>query len=275
AAQRERIGATDWKAPDSGSNALDFYNDTAGREQYYTNDLTDHRRRITALLSEAPPRGGAVLEIGSGAGGLQGIGDDDYVALDYSLTALRRFVDPRWQRVCGNAERLPLFGGSVRFLLTVTALEHVPRADLAMQEVHRVLMPGGVAFLEPAWHCVQWVCDGVRRRPYHELNLRQKWAKLTLPVRQIPAVKGVTALPWRTARRASWSVRRRPMKFAFKSLRANYEQFWESDADACSRLDSHEAILFFRSRGYEILSPRGGLVRELTARHEAVVVRKP
>ena len=60
----------------------------------------------------------------------------------------------------------------------------------------------------------------------------------------------------------------------FKRLNPNYETYWMSDSDATCGLDSHEAILYFESRGYDILS-HGSLVSRLFARHEAVIARKP
>src|SRR5690242_8177335 len=113
-AERERIANTDWSNPASTTgSALDFYNaaSAGGGEQYYPNENDVDRARLNELLPQAPPTGsGIVLEVGSGRGRLQGIGgDEDYVALDYSFTALRRFIEPHRQRVCATAERLPLF----------------------------------------------------------------------------------------------------------------------------------------------------------------------
>jgi hypothetical protein len=143
-------------------------------------------------------------------------------------------------------------------------------------EIDRVLAPGGVAYLLPAWHCVQYVCDGVRMRPYRDLTVGQKLAKLALPIRSKPIVKALGTLPSRAARRAMWRITgARPTTMRYRRLRAEYEHFWESDCDACSRIDSHEGVLFFKSRGYELLNPVGGAIRQLLTRHEAVVVRKP
>jgi SAM-dependent methyltransferase len=278
-AQRDRIAQTDWEhATASNTSALDFYNagQSGGGEQYYPNENDADRARLLELLRQAPPAGsGCVLEVGSGGGRLQGIGDEDYLALDYSFTALRRFIEPKWTRVCATAERLPLRDDSVRLLYSVTCLEHVPRADLAFAEIDRVLMPGGIAYVCPAWHCAQWVCDGVRMRPYRDLTVRQKLVKFTLPLRRHRAVKAFAKLPRRALRRATWRLAGgAPTSLHYAKLRAEYEHFWESDCDACSSLDSHEAVLFFASRRYDLLNPRGGTLRQLMTRHEPVVVRK-
>jgi len=47
-----------------------------------------------------------------------------------------------------------------------------------------------------------------------------------------------------------------------------------SDDDAVADIDPHAGIVFFKSRGYRILSHRS-LKDRLMARHEAVIVQKP
>jgi SAM-dependent methyltransferase/uncharacterized protein YbaR (Trm112 family) len=259
------------------ASPLDFYNQTRDHDRYCREELGEMRGEIEAWLPQVKTAG-PTLEIGSGKGALQGtrVGGGRYVALDYSFTALRRYIDPKHVRVCGTAERLPFADATFALAFTVAALEHVPQADLAFDEIARVLKPGGVAFLAPAWHCVQYNCDGIPVRPYRDLTLMQKWTKATLPLRRHRLVKAAATLPGRVLRRAAWALGgRRPTHFRFRRLRPDYEVFWLSDSDACSRLDSHEACLFYRSRGYEVLAPGDSTSRQLLVGHVAIVVRKP
>lgn len=272
--ERKLVARSNPAVPDATTaNAVSFYDRAFRGKDYACVDQARERQDIEKWRAPAP-HDDPVLEIGSGRGGLQGIGQD-YVALDYSFTALRKHIDPRFQRVCATADRLPFFDNTFGFIFTVTALEHVPEAGRALEEIHRVLRSGGVAYLAPAWHSVQWVCDGVRVRPYRDLSLRQQWTKLTIPIRTRPTIKALGTLPARVVRRAIWSLSRGPTQFRFTRLRPEYEHFWESDCDACSRLDSHEACLFFHSRGYDVMQPGSGTLRQLSARHQPVVVRKP
>ncbi|MBC8108797.1 MAG: methyltransferase domain-containing protein [Anaerolineae bacterium] len=274
-AERDRIAKTDWDNVElQKRDAVDFYNEAKYEERYSRATHDDGRAILNGLLDKLPSPG-PVLEVGSGRGPLQGIGQD-YTALDYAFTLLRRNVDPKHHRVCGTAERLPFFDETFAFIYSVDTLEHVPKANLAFEEIHRVLKPGGVAFLLPAWHCVQYVCDGLAHRPYSDLTFRQRLVKFSLPMRKLPAAKAIAAMPARVARRIGWWLSgAKPTAFRFSSLKPDYEHFWESDFDACSRLDSHEGVLFFKSRGYELLSPNGGTIRQLLTRHEPVTVRKP
>lgn len=278
--ERARVAQTRLVAGTGGggerreASALDFYNDVDGQDRYLRSGQEETRRDVEAWSGQARVEG-PTLEIGSGKGMLQGVGGN-YVALDYSFTALATYIDPAHQRVCGTADQMPFPADTFRYVFTITALEHVPRADVAFEEVHRVLKPGGIAYMLPAWHCVQYNCEGIPVRPYRDLTPRQKLIKLTLPVRRHPLVKAAGAVPARLLRRAAWSLAGGgPARLRFSRLRPDYERFWISDSDAASRLDSHEGCLFFQSRGYDVLRPGSSAIRQLFARHGAVIVRKP
>jgi len=217
---------------------------------------------------------GMVLEIGSGKGAFAGLGGDEYCALDYSLSLLRTHLSEH-RSICASAEAVPLRRASCRFVFSVATLEHVPRAELAFAEIDRVLAPGGVAFLAPAWHCRDWMADGLTVRSYRELDVTQKLRKSLIPLRNSLVYRGLSQIPMRLIRRAGAKLARDPSELRFKPLRANYERYWTSDSDACSSIDSHEAILFFETRNYEILIPSGGVAARLLARGGPVAVRKP
>jgi SAM-dependent methyltransferase/uncharacterized protein YbaR (Trm112 family) len=274
-AERRAAAEVDWAASAPEKSPLSFYNRPGDHDGYCRETLEDVREDMARWLAAAAAGGGGpVLEIGSGKGALQGFGGD-YTACDYSLTALRTYVRPEHGRVCASAERLPFASGTFRFVFSVATLEHVPGADRAFAEIERVLAPGGVAYLAPAWHCVQYNCEGIPVRPYRDLDLRQKLVKATLPIRQHVAVKAAGALPGRAVRRALWAVRPGPTEMRFERLEPDYERFWTSDSDAAARLDAHEGCLFFHSRGYEVLSPGATALRQILARHAPVVARKP
>ncbi len=250
-----------------------FYDQTDHQQGFCRPRLDDVERDMQKWLPRATCDG-PTLEIGSGKGALQGFGGD-YVALDYSRSALAAYVDAAHERVCASAEQLPFPDATFRFVFSVAALEHVPKPDLAFAEIERVLKPGGVAYLRPAWHCVQYNCEGIPVRPYGDLDTRQKLVKMTLPLRRNLIVKALGALPRRVARRVSYSLRPAPTSLRYTPLRPDYETFWMSDSDAAASLDSHEGALFFHSRGYEVLAPGQRALTQLLARHAALVVRKP
>ena len=245
----------------------------AARVAFYQNDeeylpIADAQPLLPSALASAPGNG-PVLEIGSGLGAFSDIAPG-YVALDLSLSALRRNLAGH-AGLCATADMIPLASASCRFVFSLQTLEHVPSADRAFEEIDRVLASGGVAYLAPAWHCRPWIVDGIPVRPYSDLTWKQRLVKMSLPIRDSIVFRAAASIPWRMWRRATQPA---PGPLRFTRLQANYEHFWMSDSDACASIDSHEAILFFERRGYEILNPQGGAVSRLMFRAGPIIVRK-
>lgn len=270
-----RVAKTNWLTEKTDASPLVFYNRPHDHTNYCREELQVEREDIIGLLSRLRNPHEPVLEIGSGRGALQGV-SDNYVAFDYSLTALHAYISKSHQRVCGTAEYLPFPDATFGFIYSVATLEHVPAADRAFEEIHRVLRPGGAVFLAPAWNCIQDNCEGIPVRPYSELTLRQKFRKLTLPLRRSLVWKAAIALPMRACRRVFWGIAgRNATRFRFCRLCPEYSKFWMSDSDAVSRLDPHEAALFLHSRGYSVMRPGISWVRQLLAGHAPLVAFKP
>jgi uncharacterized protein YbaR (Trm112 family) len=253
---------------DSGDARTNFYQrETA----YLRSDLTvgqDLEQAFNASIAT-----GLALEIGAGAGAQSSLGGAEYCGLDYSLRNLRKFL-PNQARLCASAELVPLRSASCKFIFSVATLEHVPNPFRAFGEIDRLLAPGGSTYLSPAWHCREWAADGLPVRPYRDLNWSHKLRKASIPLRDSLIYRGLRHVPWRFWRRVTVKLKRTPSDLRYTKLRANYEVFWMSDSDACSSIDSHEAMLFFESRGYEMLAPTGGIIRRLVSRGGAIVARK-
>ena len=262
---REAI-ATQNDSPDARTN---FYQ----RETAYLRDDVAVDHQLEAAF-EASVAKGLVLEIGPGAGTLKNFRGAEYCGLDYSMRNLRRLL-PSQGRVCATAEVIPLASSSCSFVLSLATLEHVPDPFRAFSEIDRLLAPGGSAYLRPAWHCRDWAADGLPVRRYRDLNWSQRLRKSSIPLRDSLIYRGLWQIPWRSWRRATVKLKGAPSELHYRRLRANYKVFWMSDSDACSSIDSHEGILFFESRRYSILLPKGGVIRRLGSRSGAIVVRKP
>jgi SAM-dependent methyltransferase len=239
----------------------------------YLREQVEGTEKLYYAVESAQETTGLVLEIGSGQGSFAGVGGADYCALDYSLSHLRTYLCG--PRICASAETIPLASQSCRLVFSFATFEHIPRPDLAFAEVNRVLAPGGVACLAPAWHCRDWAAEGLAVRPYRDLRLGQRIRKALIPLRDSVVYRGVQQIPWRMWRRGLVRLRGTPSSLHYRSLQANYAQFWQSDSDACASIDSHEGALFFASRRYEILEPRGGALAQLLFRAGPIIARKP
>jgi SAM-dependent methyltransferase len=211
-----------------------------------------------------------ILELGCGRGALAAIAPR-YIGLDLALPALAEAAGMR--RVCGDMEQLPVASGSIAFLFSWAAIEHVPNPERVLAEVLRVLQPGGTAVLAPAWHCRTWAAEGLQFRPYSVLTFRQKLRKALIPFRNLVLWRALFELPRRLLRELQ-ARRGRPLDFDYDRLEPNLDEYLGTDSDAFTSMDPHAAVMFFATRGWEVLSHPTARAR-LTARSEPVVVRRP
>jgi ubiquinone/menaquinone biosynthesis C-methylase UbiE len=113
-------------------------------------DLCD-RAAIRALL---PPSGDRLIEVGSGFGRLAGeyAGYGSVVLLDPSEPLLqaareRLGADPRFEFVPGAATRLPFPDATFDAVVSFETVEHIAAQETFLDEIRRVLRPGGLVVL--------------------------------------------------------------------------------------------------------------------------------
>lgn len=215
---------------------------------------------------------GPILEVGCGNGPID-LPMATKIAADISHPALARLIGEP-QRVQCDAQRLPMRSRSLAGYLSVATFEHLPCPDLALRELDRVLAPGGMVLLAPAWNCRPWTATGVTVRSYRELSFRLKLLKLSLLVRERLFWRALGAGPRRLWRELRALARRAPLPLDFKRLKPNLNEYLVSDSDAWASIDPHAAISYLRTRGYEVES-HSRFVSRMLARHEPVLARKP
>jgi SAM-dependent methyltransferase len=226
------------------------------------------QERITREWIERTGAAGIAVELGCGAGALRHV-MPRYVGIDLSMVALR-IQNGRGAQA--DMEQLPFRDDSIDLIWSWAAIEHVPHPEVVLDEVVRVLRPGGVAILAPAWHCRTWAAEGLEFRPMHELTRSQRIRKRLVPLRSSPLWQGLFEMPKRVSRELR--ARRGPLPFEFSRLTPNLDQYLGTDSDAFTSMDPQAMVLFFATRGFEIVS-HPTLRARMLARSEPVVVRKP
>jgi SAM-dependent methyltransferase len=212
-----------------------------------------------------------VLELGCGKAPLQAI-HAKYVGLEFSRLALASVPDGV-RIINGDMQVLPFKANSVGFIFSWAAIEHVPHPEQVFEEIARVLRPGGVALIAPAWNCRPWAAKGLPARQYRELGWRSRLEKLTIPIRDSLVWRAAWAAPFRFARELK-ALSNVPLPFKYRRLTPNLTEYVYTDCDAFTSMDPHAAILYFATRGWDILSHPSRRAR-LLSRHEPIVVKKP
>lgn len=99
------------------------------------------------VLPEVAGSKGVVLDIGSATRWLRSRLDPDasYIALDYPATATALYGTR--PDVHADARALPIATASIDVVVCLEVLEHVESPERALEEMHRVLKPGGIAMV--------------------------------------------------------------------------------------------------------------------------------
>jgi SAM-dependent methyltransferase len=218
-----------------------------------------------------------VLELGCGLAQLRDV-HPGWIGLEFSETAVQRVHAqfPHVRMVHGDMQAMPFEDEGIDCLFSWAAIEHVPHPEQVMAEIARVLAPGGVAILAPAWNCRSWTVKRLQIRRYRDLSVRDAFEKATIPLRNTLLWRGLAVLPRRLAREVRVKATGRPCPFDYVRLYPDLALDLPhiTDDDAQANMDPHAAVLYFRSRGWDVLSHEG-LVARLAVRTGPVVVRKP
>ena len=130
--------------------------------------------------------------------------------------------------------------------------------------------------IAPAWNCRPWTVKKLEDRPYNELSLSERFGKFLIPLRELVVIRAFIALPKRL-----WGEfllltgGKQPLRYQTLSPRWDLIEIYGhvSDDDAVAGIDPHSAIVFFKSRGYDIVS-HPTMKSRLMATHQDVIVRK-
>lgn len=210
--------------------------------------------QVSAFVERFQLRDRPVLEIGSGRGYLQDVAGD-YTGLDISAS-VARFYHKTF--VLGSATAMPFPDDSFDGVWSIWVFEHVPNPEQAFYEARRVTRDKGVLFLYPAWNCTSWAADGYEIRSYSDFDLAGKLVKASIPLRSSPPFVLMSLLPNRIVR--SVAAQFGPTRLRYRRLTPNYKKYWVADSDAVNSIDSHEAMLWFLSRGDECLNCDGSSI---------------
>jgi ubiquinone/menaquinone biosynthesis C-methylase UbiE len=114
------------------------------------------------IIQEMVPETGLVLDIGCGSSRiLQSL--PHAVGMDTAMRKLRWLRAPGRMLLQGDMNRLPFRDGAFHTVVCSEVIEHVPREQVRLAELVRVLRPGGILVLgtpdygRRLWRFLEWV----------------------------------------------------------------------------------------------------------------------
>ena len=234
--------------------------EAAAKEEIYLRIATDVAEKLgvkpvmAGFVNQYGLADKRVLDVGSGQGYLQDL-VADYTGLDISGTVRRFYHKPFVQ---ASATEMPFHDDQYDAIWSIWVMEHVPNPEQMLSEMRRVVKPGGLIYLHPAWYCTPWAAEGYAVRPYRDFGFRGKLIKAALPLVASPMLDVLERHPTRFLRWAGSKLPPGPTRFHYRLLRPNYDQYWMADSDALNSMDPYEAYLWFTTRGDQCLNCGSG-----------------
>jgi SAM-dependent methyltransferase len=190
------------------------------------------------------------LEIGTGYGQCQYL-VDDYVGVDLAPSASKHLKKP-FVNAC--ATDLPFEDQRFDCVWSNHVLEHVPKPDLMLGEIWRVLKPGGYIFITATWQCGTWLAEGYPVRPFSDFGLQGQLIKLSVPIRKTVAFRSLKVFPLRVISLLKQALRPGPKPLAYTKLHPTYEHRWMADSTAEISVEPFDVYVWFTSRGAKCLN---------------------
>jgi len=215
---------------------------------------------IIGWLSHQIPPDAIVIEIAGGGQGQTRSGGaymkfKNYYPLDISYDHIKAYTSHynRQGFVC-DAKALPFKDNSIDAIFTHTFLEHPLEPQQVLEEIARVLKPGGIIIHNDAWFVRWWHRFAVYGlKSWRSMTLREKLIAAAASVTEIKLFRLPPIIVRRFLRNLFVGGRNIPLRY--KKLKPNYSLALACDEDAASNIDPVDVIMFYESRGFQTDQP--------------------
>lgn len=242
-------------------NDLDAYRhfyELVDRDQVYNSQgwkLESQLNILRYFVDKYHPKHGHILEIGAGRGDFQDIAEN-YTGADISETLRRYFRKDKRYVVVKDGDPYPFQDDCFDSAFTFATFEHIPSIEATLEELVRVMKPGGYILFHAAWQVRPWTSKVHLLRPYRELPFIHRLEKFSTIIRETVLWRSFFVFPERMIRTVRFMVWKREKNDSwhldYKKLNPYYESFIQADCDACNHIDMHAVVVWFMSRGCEI-----------------------
>lgn len=248
--------------------------------QRENHDTPTETKRVIEIMKDVLDRDATLLEIGGGffqrRSGYLCEEFKNYLPLNICSEDIRRYAAGyKRAAVVADAQSIPLKDNSIDCVFTHNVLEHPMDPGRVLEEIARILKPGGLAVHKDAWFCRWWQRFGlVGITPVSEMTMCQKLIFVSSKVTEFPLIR----FPPIIVKRAVLEITRhhfsKPKKLRFRPLKPNYDLMYACDEDAAASIDPMDIVRFYESRGGKTIE-KMTFSQRVFFRAESVVMRMP
>lgn len=233
--------------------------DQVKTEYYDKGDAYRIMNEIVAYLKEQLNPNSIVIEIGGGLyqrrSGNAHEHFKHYYPLDISDSNIKKYCE-KFDKVgfIADAKVLPFKTNSIECIFTHDFLEHPLEPDKILNEIVRVLKPGGIVVHNDAWFSRWWQRYGiVGLKKFNSMTFYEKMIWLGAKFTEVPIVR----IPPIIAKRFIREILSKPKKnlgLKYVKLTPNYELHLGCDEDAANRIDPIDVVRFYESRNFSLIN---------------------
>lgn len=176
----------------------------------------------------------------------------NYFPLDISFSSISRYTE-KFQKVgivC-DATNLPFADSTVDCIYSHTFLEHPLDPEKVLNEISRVLKPGGIVVHNDAWFCRWWHHYGFIGLKSPSLFTKKERLIYSAYLVSENKIIRIPPIIFRRVLRHFIGVQTvKPIRLNYKKLKPNYSLHLGCDEDAASSIDPVDVMRFYESRGF-------------------------
>lgn len=175
-------------------NKMYFYENFADDFDSKMN-MYDVKKRLEVVFNEYLPediKGKNLLDAGCGTGWFSKAATErgaSVTSMDLGEKLLSKVAQKcNSKMVIGSITEMPFADNTFDYIVCSEVIEHVPQPYLAMQELYRVLKPGGTLVLttpNKIWYFAIWIANTFKLRPYQGLENWTGWFEMKTSLKNI------------------------------------------------------------------------------------------
>lgn len=229
-------------------------------ESKKTQNSTGKIEEVVAFIEKRQKPNDVTIELGGGVHQGRSVNAyqrlNNYYPLDISGSSIRRYAN-KYNKpgIIADATKLPFKDNSVDFIFTQTFLEHPIHPENVVEEIARVLKPGGYILHLDAWFCRWWHHYGiVNLKKRENMSFKEKMIDTAAKITELKIIRIPPIVIKRIFKEIFISTKK-PIELSYKKLTPNYELQLACDEDAASTIDPLDVIRFYESRGFQTTQP--------------------